>query len=195
MKIIIIVALLFTYNSAIAQTVVIAGQSNAVRLMRYSSIFADAVIDCTKPATAIKEFQFSLDQTSLFGKCFLGFNHKKIDAIIFWQGESDSFDNALAANWAASSSRFIDDLRRYIGDPRTPVIMIEMRPNGCATCNRVNWNIIRRAQVNFMLAYKIDSANYQFDELHNAGMHLTDKGYSDMAIDINEMFNKILNGS
>ena len=187
MKLLLLLALLFSFNAANGRTILIMGQSNA-RLLYRTNAIDGSTIDCTHVG-AIADFAFNLDVRTVFGSCLLAAQAKTIDGIIFWQGESDTYTQYTANAWGAAASDIIEKLQFYF--KRAPILMVEIHQSpGCTFCLLSAWETVREIQQNFYGVYKIDSSYYPQNPQYY--IHLSAEGYMMIAADINGIFNSIL---
>ena len=176
--------LLFTAN-ANAVTVII-GQSNARGI--YDSGVIKNAINCSYPGEKISMF---LKGGEYYSKCIKDIGNRKVDAVIFWQGESDSVSEIEAKQWKAKTLKVLRSLRKDVCNKKTKLIVVLL--------NNVNpdpvfpyWLTVRDSQLELKGGVKIDSGYYPFEsELYANGnyyygnIHLTKEGYKMISQDIN----------
>lgn len=182
MKTLILIATLLLSSMAYSKTVVVMGQSNAWGIVQHGALNAE-VIDCTHRGQNIKKFQLNFSRKSFFGQCLEKAKGKKVDALVFWQGESDTVTTDRAIEWPYLASRLIRDIQTYV--PGLPVIMVALHDGYPAqeVFNRWGWAYVREQQMNFMGVTVIDSSTYEFEPTH---LHLTNAGYYEISLTINE---------
>jgi Carbohydrate esterase, sialic acid-specific acetylesterase len=183
-----LILVLFASNVAEAHdnNVVLFGQSNAFNLGQYGGLreklndgTTDAnVINCGKPGQHLIMFKQSWSPLSFYGECLQRIGDRSVRAIIFWQGEADTYNEDDAKDWDTLAMQILTSLRNELGDYHIPVVIMAI--NAFEHADRPYWNKIRKNQLSFTgrNLIKIDSTNYQYDfDL----VHLTPKGYSEIA--------------
>ena len=142
------------------------------------------LIPCAKGGSNISDWQktHSTDQRStLYGSCM---NRMKtvspangtIRAVIFWQGGEDAKKEKDALKWKERFTTFVTDLRRDLGDPNLPIIMIMLALHDKEAVNKIPyWQVVREQQrsVNIPGVVKFDSDGY---ERKLGGVHFSTRG-------------------
>lgn len=180
--------LLLTFaNNAQARNTVVFGQSNAAGIFWHGGLPGN-VYNCTMSGKPIEYFKFSYSQTTAFGACIGLVGYNKVDAIVFWQGESDSI---APAQWSYAASEVIYHLRKYFGVD-VPIIMVVLHKWDVSYKGAIydGWHKIREQQLGMYWVYKIDSEGYEFDAATNYN-HLTIAGYQTMGKDIDALLTRL----
>lgn len=185
MKTIILLAMLAFASISHAKTILVMGQSNATGLVKTQALDGE-VINCTHRGQPIRKFQLNFTADSYFGQCLRKVQGKAVDALVFWQGESDTQSLAAAEQWGYMASRLINDIRTFA--PGLPIIMIALHSGYCY-CDNIGtvqeaWYSVRRQQLGFMGVTIVDSSDYEFKP---DDVHLTTIGYIDISNKINEL--------
>jgi hypothetical protein len=142
------------------------------------------LIPCAKGSSSISDWQKtdSTDQRStLYGSCMNRMKtvspaHGTIRAVIFWQGGEDAKTEKDALNWGKRFATFVDDLRRDLGDPNLPIILIMLALHDKEAVKRSpHWQVVREQQrsVNIPGVVKFDSDGYERKE---DGIHFSARG-------------------
>ena len=142
------------------------------------------LIPCAKGSSSMSDWQkaFSKDQRStLYGSCMNRIKtvspaNGPVRAVIFWQGGEDAKKEKDALKWKARFTTFVDDLRRDLGDPNLPIIMIMLSLHDTEAVKRSPyWQVVREQQrlVNIPGVIKLDSDGY---ERKDDGVHFSARG-------------------
>ena len=105
-------------------------------------------------------------------------------AAIFWQGARDGKTRDTASKWGKRFTAFVSDLRKDLGTPNLPVILIMLgSPKGKALLKYPYWEVVREEQrtVNFPGLIKIEADGY---ERQKDGMHFTTTGQLAIGADL-----------
>jgi hypothetical protein len=139
------------------------------------------LIPCARGATRIGMWlktDTDRPRDTLFGSCVNRIKtvspaNGTLRAVLFWQGGSDAIREETAVTWKERFTTFVADLRRDLGNPDLPVIMImlgkKMIPHKFAY-----WEIVREQQraVNIPGVIKIEADGF---ERREDGIHFTTK--------------------
>jgi hypothetical protein len=163
-----------------ASNIVIIGQSNA-DLLAKNGHFDDNIINCGHHGQHIIKFMPDWSASSFYGDCIKKIGKRKIDNIIFWQGEQDTIELNDYTYWKACAKAVIKGLMDDAGTNKTKIIMVVLndKPHSMKY-----WLSIRNTQLNLSAPnmVRIDSSYYEFEP---GNIHLTAFGYQSIADDIN----------
>lgn len=126
------------------------------------------IINCSHPGQKVKMFTASWLETTYFGNCLHQIGNRKLDGIIFWQGESDTKLIFDANRWPIIARGILVSLRVETDSGNIPIVMIAL--NNLSHPLGPYWKDIRGYQISMVAPnlHKLDSSNYQFrpDNVH-----------------------------
>lgn len=166
------------------KTILLIGQSNAVRMAKYGDVHEQAKAifpDCKiifrgslRSGTPIADFMPTY--SGKFASLYAGTTSQltTIDAIIYWQGENDSIKLSTTKTWAANFKALIGLYRNGYGvTPTIPVVMFAINAHN----TKYHWQTMRRIQMSTFMPnlHVIDTTDrYQFREDNT---HLVTEAY------------------
>lgn len=140
------------------------------------------LIPCAKSGSSISQWQekISRPEDSLFDSCMHRMKTVSpavgaIRAVVFWQGGRDARRQEDAMKWADRFTTFVDELRKGLGNPNLPIIMVVLGDKDERVANKYPyWNLVREQQrsVNIPGVFKIEANGYERED----GIHFTTKG-------------------
>lgn len=137
------------------------GLAFATTLIEQEPALVIGLIPCAKGASAIKEWQRNLSDTTLYGSCLKRIRAAspmgEIVGLLFFQGESDALDpdqyaeySPSAFDYAAKFSAFVTDFRNDLVLPNLPLIFAQIGSNTGPEAF-INWQVIKEQQASVTL--------------------------------------------
>lgn len=186
--------LLPSHSTAATQVFVLAGQSNMLGQdasgpnpsIGPAASFATAITAATGSAPTIVQCAVSGSFLSswvpggdLYQACLASTRQAvasggEVAGVMFWQGESESGDQALATTWAARFGSFVSGFRGVFGAD-VPVVFAQLdTPTGVDPAVVPYWNIVQQQQASVSIARV---SMVVTSDLPTVGEHVTATGY------------------
>ena len=171
------------------------GQSNSAGLKNRVPDLADILgnIGCPAAITHVNIGGVPSTYFTPYSVSFKAAKKEAFDGIVVWQGESETnrTDIYAVSGWAAN---WHETIKKYRGAGNAPVIIMQLHNNtyhpAKPKARVANWNKLRVIQAQFVKnevnMKLIDTTQFEYQA--RDFVHLTDKGYHDIAIVISNTF-------
>ena len=181
------VALVFLSMSVNAAVVVLMGQSNAARLYESGAVQRlfknDQVVNCGHRGQKVETFLPSEDKGSYYRSCVDAVAGRRVRAVVWWQGESDSQLAQDADAWKPRFKRVMSSFLKEVGTRGTKLVVMTLKQSDPKLLAHFpQWDSVRMQQKS-VPGIKIDTSgySYRYDEgginLEGVSLHCDGGGY------------------
>jgi len=114
-----------------------------------------ALIPCAKGGSSIGRWKRSQKRDTLYGSCLARIREadRRVAGILWYQGETDADRSAdIAGKWSEHFRALVTSFRRDLGNPRLPVVFVQIAERPTRKPDRnLSWNIVQGQQAEFTL--------------------------------------------